>query len=451
MSSTALPVTQTFAVPQVKPFSDLLSGPDAFYVQDTYEQVTKGELAQRKPLSRVTYTWNTESIALRIVKIALSILIFPIGMYHLLHALAGKIILPSTWTSISKAREKRSTILLNDEWKYKRLTIAVDGYTIDAMIVVKPNTAGNGRWVLSSNGNAQLYETQFATGGDPKFKQILSSVNSNGIVFNYPGVGASSSLPNRQAMAKAYRAMLTFLEDQNKGIGAKEIIGYGFSVGGGVQGDALLSHPLKKGVKYVFVKGQTFSNLSNEASCLYNKVMGFLVRVLGWNIDSVHSSKQLKAPEIILQTARVAPEEQSKQLISCAKELVSKSQDTPEDRKKILEFVSKGAAESRKIIDFIIENIPQETLTLEQLKWFAQLRDCITQVTQPKSLSDSSEIIDDGVIPADASLAKALLDDTTYPKEDKTFIGICETHCISLFPETLTLLALRIKDFLPNR
>jgi len=181
----------------------------------------------------------------------------------------------------------------------------------------------------------------------------MSAVEGNAIVFNYPGVGASSGLPNRAAMAKAYRAMLTFLEDKDAGIGAEEIIGYGHSIGGGVQGDALKAHNLKEDVKYVFVKGRTFSDLSTEATALAGKAAGFALKIFGWNMDSVHSSKKMQVPEIILQTALV--------------------QDYEE-------------------------------------------------------LTDSSKIIDDGIIAGKASLAKVLLDDDRCPKSHKIFIGIPEGH-----------------------
>ena len=204
--------------------------------------------------------------------------------------------------------------------------------------------------MLDSNGNGEFYEDKLSC---HEFKHILSKVKSNAIVFNYPGVGASSGLPNRQAMAKAYCAMLNFLEDKKNGVGAKEIIGYGHSIGGGVQGDALKTHELKKDVKYVFVKSRTFSNLSTTASILTNKSLGFVVKILGWNMDSVASSKKLQAPEIIMQTAKV--------------------------------------------------------------KWYEEI-------------NDSSKIIDDGVIPANASLAKALLDDNKCPKKNKVFIGMQERH-----------------------
>jgi hypothetical protein len=78
-----------------------------------------------------------------------------------------------------------------------------------------------------------------------------------------------------------------------------------------------------------------------------------LIKIIGWNMGSVESSKKLQAPEIILQTAAVANYEE---------------------------------------------------------------------------LVDSSKIIDDGIIPAQASLAKTLLDDPECPKNNKVFIGIPEMH-----------------------
>lgn len=333
-------------------FKDLLDGDKAFYKQPDYLEKTKKELAQSKPLP-VTYIWNTQPKIIRIAKEIFSIIIFPIAIYHFLQAMAGKgFILPASRRTPEISVIERKKIVIEGEWKYKRLTIEVDGYKVDAMIVGKASTLNNGRWLLDSNGNNGHYEDKLANCYD--FKKILSGLHGNGIVFNYPGVGASTGLPNKQAMEKAYRAMLNFLEDSKNGIGAKEIIGYGHSIGGGVQGEALKNHPLKKGIKYVFVKRQTFSDLSTVASMLTNKILGFLVKPLGWNLDSVQSSKKLQAPEIILQTA-----------------FVKKNED--------------------------ISNSPEK-------------------------------IINDGVIPANASLAKVLLQDKNCPKKNKLFIGIPEGH-----------------------
>ncbi len=337
------------------PLREILSGENAFYRQPDYLKVTQQELASNTLLP-VSYTWNSESKVSRVFKEILSIIVFPIGICQALHRLAGKVaILPASSPSLmgypkNYATETRSQVYLENEWKHKRLTIEVDGYKIDAVIVGKAPTLGNGRWMLPSNGNGEFYEQKLVYN---ELYQLLNELNGNAIVFNYNGVGVSSGLPNRAAMAKGYRAMLAFLEDKEKGIGAREIIGYGHSIGGGVQGDALKNHELKKDIQYVFVKSRTFSDLSTTASLLIHRALGFLVKILGWNMDCVHSSKKLQAPEIIMQTA------------------------------------------------------------------------CVCDYQE---LTDSSKIINDGVIPAKASLAKALLDDPTTPRENKIFIGMPEYH-----------------------
>lgn len=277
------------------------------FCKSNYENVTSLEMASSKPLNKPIYTYNTENKVWRIAKEIFSVIIFPIGLYRLIHLVAGKVIVPASSLALMEcnshhADQSRKAISLIDEWKVKRIAVEVDGYVIDAAITGKASTLENGRWVLLSNGNGEFYEDKLK---DCSFKHMLSELKSNAIVFNYPGVGSSTGMPNRNAMAKAYRAMLEFLENIEEGIGAKEIIGYGHSIGGGVQGDALLFHELKRDVRYVFVKSRTFSDLSTTASHLTNGLLGLFVKVFGWNMSSVESSKKLKAPEIIMQTAEV--------------------------------------------------------------------------------------------------------------------------------------------------
>lgn len=344
-------------------FQNQLSGPNAFYNNQDYIKNTQEDFAKTQPLPKV-YTINFETRLVRIIKLIVSIILFPLYYFHVL---AAKILLPASNSDSLMYRPPnylvsiREAVNLTGPWLYKRINVEVDGYSIDATIMGTADTLNNGRWVLSSGGNGEFYENKLESN---EFKQILSTLNGNALVFNYPGVGSSSGMPNKNAMVKAYRAMLHFLEDK-EGIGAKQIIGYGHSIGGGVQSEALKSHVLKteENIHYVFVKSRTFSDLTAAAKSITNRVIGSLVTILGWNFASVESSKKLQVHEIILQTARVS--------------------------------------------------------------------NCY------KILFDSSKIIDDGIISAEASLAKNLLDDPTCPRDNKTFIGIPETHNMELLGPTL--------------
>ena len=103
-------------------------------------------------------------------------------------------------------------------------------------------------------------------------------------------------------LKNTYLAMLQFLEEKIK---AKEVIGYGHSLGGGVQGDALCDYEFKSDMQYVFIKDRTFSNLAAVASSIVHPWIAPLISMLGWNIDSIESSKKLSCLEVIIQAAHV--------------------------------------------------------------------------------------------------------------------------------------------------
>ena len=369
------------------PIQNMLSGENAFYKAADHDSSTRSKLASTKAPAPI-YTYNTENKVWRVAKQIFAIIIFPVGLYQLAHRLIGKyLVVPAALIcNNQQISQQRPAMASDPEWKVKRIALKVDGYVIDAAIIGKADTLNNGRWVLASNGNGEFYEHKLL---DPSFKSILSELEGNTIVFNYPGVGSSSGMPNRKTIAKAYRAMLTFLEDKENGIGANEIIGYGHSLGGGAQGDGLRTHKLKDDVKYVFVKSRTFSDIGTQtyymmanaavnistkpgakpktpeqkhaeekAFQFWGRIARLAVRFFGWNMSSVESSKKLQAPEIIMQTVKGV-----------------NGQDASRD----------------------ISGSPVD-------------------------------ITHDDVIPAEASLAKHLLEDGSCPKENKYFMGIPDRH-----------------------
>ena len=196
---------------------------------------------------------------------------------------------------------------LKTEWKYKRITILVDGNSIDATLMVRPSTANNKKWAIISVGRDQRYEDRLT---EKAFQLFLKNTESNAILFNYSKMGASTGTRDPQSMITAYKAVLEFLEDEEKGIGAKKIIGYGYSIGGGVQGEALKTHDLlsgqKKGIQYLFIKDRTFSELKAVVKSYTKGLLGWIIPSYSWNLDCAESSTKLaklQIPEIIIQTS----------------------------------------------------------------------------------------------------------------------------------------------------
>jgi hypothetical protein len=304
-----------------------LEGSGAFYNQPDYVEATKRDLAQEKPLP-VQYTWKSGD-KIRVVDVALGIcalvggVIFVRGKSFLkvlgLSGLTGSLavlilksyffqeinrlnkISNSTLTKL--AQENRIKIPVEGEWKYKRITVEVDGNKVDAVIVGKSSTLNNGRWMLAANRIDEVYETKLGAGTD--FMHLVDKLNCNALVLNYPGIGTSGGGFKRETAAKAHQIALKFLEDQGKGIGAKEIIDYSQGTGGWVQEDVLKNHPLKQEIKYVVIRNGI------EALPMPDSRVGkFFYELTGIDFCFVSTSKTLKVPEVILSAAKVDTSEE---------------------------------------------------------------------------------------------------------------------------------------------
>lgn len=340
----------------------ILTGEKAFYNDPNYLGKTKKDFYSPDPSPSARYSFNTknQNHILDRIKNIFERFFPPVWVYKFLQFFAGYVaLLPAAGITVSNKpfnyyKLTSEKINFEGKWKYLRFSFNVNGKPVDVKIMGTPSTLGNGRWLLHSNGNCGFSDGTLSYNNE--LRTILDMTHSNALLFDYPSVGSSKGYPNKEDMKTAYIAMLNLLERaQDEGaIDAKEIIGYGHSIGGGVQGEALKKHELKN-KKYVFVKSRSFSDLSTAASHITIKPLGLLVKLLGWNLDSVTSSEKLKVPEIILQSAKV---------------------DTHFQR-----------------------------------------------------LKDSSLIIDDGVIPAKATLGKKLLDKHGVEKfPNKVFLGMKEGH-----------------------
>jgi hypothetical protein len=267
----------------------------------------------------IDYRCQTENKVIRIAKFILMVLIFPIGLGYLLHALVGRIIVPATNHSKKELEERRS-----DLFKYCKplfptpFTIEVDDIQVDAITFFR-NQGQKGRWLIKAGGNNEPYDRNKFTLRD--VLDLAEHAQVQGVIlFNYPGVGASTGLTTRTNLRNSLEGVLRFVEDEKKGLGAKEIIIYGRSIGGGVVGEAMRQHQLKEDVRYLCIKDRTFSTISDvvfhtefledvetereiKIPLILRKIGAFLIRILGWNINSMHSSSS-NACEIILQTCK---------------------------------------------------------------------------------------------------------------------------------------------------
>ncbi|MCB1119494.1 MAG: hypothetical protein KDK65_06000 [Chlamydiia bacterium] len=213
----------------------------------------------------------------------------------------GPIVIPATFQHRRYNDDLRNSIRLDQtDWRYKRVTLSVDGMPVDGMIVTRDATKANGKWFLKVNGNGEHYEEEieqrFNNVGAPQdLYRLLHQTEGNALFFNYPGVGSSGGSPSYQTLIKAHEVALRFLEEE---LQAKQIVGLAHSIGTGVQSEALKTHKFKEGIDYTFIRKHPFSSTA--------AVVPFLLRpfvsLLGWNLINRPS---LGHRQIIIQAAKV--------------------------------------------------------------------------------------------------------------------------------------------------
>lgn len=288
------------------PFHALLYDPNRqFWKQPDYSTKTIQELSSPTPLPAL-YEFETESKVWRVAKEILAVLLVLPFIYRCLHALVGKLILLSTKKQPEVDEVDRQGLFLLpkvNDMEVKRFTVNVNGAAVDAILTGSAQTLTNKRWILYSTGNAGKYEQHL---GCHQLQMLCRMTNANFLTYNYPGVVASEGSPNAQACVDAHQAMISLLQDDKNGIGATEIIDYGESFGGGVQGHSLETLKLSN-KKYIFLKDYTFSSLhaaiatNPHFNCFSAKCAAIIAWLFGWILKSTHASVALEYPEIIVQ------------------------------------------------------------------------------------------------------------------------------------------------------
>lgn len=290
---------------------------DENFDPNDYFQNHKEELESAQPPSPSVYAYRNETGRINTTK----------GLFQ--NLLAKHLVLPAAKAYADDPEWYRTTLVKAVKHSYvkngkkvqkplvfKRIQIDVNGISVDVLLVGRKENINNRRWILQSNPNLAPLEQMMGT------RDILrrtKNLNANYLLFNYPGVGASGGTPNQQQMIDTYEAMLKFLEDPEQ-VGAREIIGWGTSIGGAVQGEAILNHSFNKNLRYLFVKDQTFARfkglpkelikeaLNEAAGKILGPIGNALIDRTQWSFNNLPGSNLLEEMgihEVIIQNASV--------------------------------------------------------------------------------------------------------------------------------------------------
>lgn len=261
--------------------------------------------------------------------LALKVILFPWGLYEGMRYTAQRLIMiplcPAQSRIVQKMCQPLNPQVLNENrlrggkeasrlgYILREVTLEKDGRRYDGLILAKPDTIHNGKWILQATGNAQPIEWVVNS-------IYVEHAAFNTLFINGPSIGRSQGHAIPKTLGEAQELGFQFMESTLK---AKQIAIAGFSLGGAAIGEAILQHEFKKGIEYLVIRQATFDRVSNIAKALFSKLGNLAAYAIYWTgleMDNIEASKKLQKlgiKEVIVQASnRKLLEEESLPSIS---------------------------------------------------------------------------------------------------------------------------------------
>jgi hypothetical protein len=180
------------------------------------------------------------------------------------------------------SQERRAIDNSNQVWVITEDRIRLNGLKV----LHKDNPK---KWVVFMNGNRGAYETNYSS-----ILHMSSQIKANILCVNYRGVGQSEGFCNSsKEIVLDGSAMVQYLLDQ--GVEQKDIIVYGYSLGGGVGAQVVA---LEKFKDVRFISDRSFSSLYIAIKTffwipVYKHIIAYLVKKNWGDLDSFGALKDL--------------------------------------------------------------------------------------------------------------------------------------------------------------
>jgi hypothetical protein len=262
-----------------------------------------------------------ETTAHKVATFALKLILFPWGLYCSAKWLVQRLIMIKIYpvqsslvkllvpelrlAALDTKRRQVAEELSKKGFIVRHVWIRNKGTKLSGLVILHPDHAQNGKWVLQACGNFQPIEYGLDFAAEKYHKG-----GYNALILNNPGVGRSEGTATPESMGEAQEVGITFLETAVK---AKQIVLAGYSLGGGAIGQAILRHKFKKGIKYLVIRQMSFDKISSVCKERYKEIVNweflksFVKPVVEWagcEMDSVAVSRalqKLKIPETVIQ------------------------------------------------------------------------------------------------------------------------------------------------------
>lgn len=250
-----------------------------------------------------------------------SVIIFPVGIYRLLVALARvvtpMVVLPAASiydckteglseldkNKLSLIDIRREAFLANANFNAEQITVqTADKVNLDSVTIQNMNQkdlpAKDQKWIVFFTGNADCYENNLMG-----LSQLVRDSGSNVMCGNYRGVFRSEGKATcSQDLILDGEAMVQYL--LSKGVEPQNILLRGWSLGGAVATAVAAQHQ-EEGKEMNLCVDRSFSTIGDVARGWVGSVLGFaadkLSSAANWGFDSVRDFQKVKGYKFIIQ------------------------------------------------------------------------------------------------------------------------------------------------------
>ncbi|SPN74038.1 Chlamydia CHLPS protein (DUF818) [Chlamydia serpentis] len=259
-------------------------------------------------------------LIVKIFKILIGLIILPLGIYWLFQSVCANRVLPYAPNKIFRIFKKKTDTsafkradYLSALEKYskkpevayiRRTPIEQDNILIDTLEISLQNAKPD-RWLLISLGNDCSLEEIVHSKMFVSWRDLAKSIHANILIYNYPEIMSSTGTVDLKTLGSAHNICAKYLKDTKQGCGAKEIITYGYSLGGLVQSEALRNENLleDKEVRWVAIKDRCPLSIASAALLYCGKLAEIITNICGWGISTTKNSFNLPCPEIFIYPA----------------------------------------------------------------------------------------------------------------------------------------------------
>lgn len=220
--------------------------------------------------------------------------------------IVSRIVIPAAYfnkAELAEAKKSKDTFLEKSPLAKTIKLTTFDDAELDGMVLFsnkkeqkkfESGIAGNQKWIILANGNAELYEHSLF-----QSEQLAEDLQANVLTFNYRGVGESQGHPHKMddLIADADTCVQYLI---SKGVKEEDIIIRGHSLGGGIATKVASTYE-----EISLINTNSYASIAGVAKAhirvpVITTIVAKIIQKTDWELNAAESWNEITAKKLIV-------------------------------------------------------------------------------------------------------------------------------------------------------